>query len=603
MNKTIKLSLACALISTSIFAEVVNLGDITVTSATKTEQSIKDVTSNINIITAQEIEEKHFTTVSEALNSLPGINFTQNGGLGKSTSVMLRGFDSKRVLVLIDGIRYNDITSISGAPFEHLMISDIERIEVVKGAQSGIWGADASAGVINIITKSAKKGLQASANAEYGSFDTRKYGMNASYKDDNYYVKASFQKVETNGFSAQAPYSEDLDKYEKDGYKNITSNIKLGFNITETDKIDITHTIINAENEYDDFSDPNAQNESTTDDTFTKINFNHIDSFNIVDIYASRSIFDREYSGTGNEFDGEVSEYGLKSNIPYREKDFLLWGVDYKTYEHKNDLDSKYTSKALFLTNSNKFENTIITESVRYDSYDKFDNKLTGKFGYKQHLNDLTISANIGTAYNVPTIYQLNAPGFTSPYSGTYYPVGNINLTPESTKSYDISVKYKAVELTYFNSQIKNMIDYKNGYENIDGISTIDGIEINYSDDFFEDLLVKANFTYLNPKNENGEVLARRPEHSAYLSLDYYGMDDLHLGLNGEYVGERFDDDNREGQQTGKYTLVNMVANYDLNKNILIYAKIDNLFDKYYQVVDGYATAERSGYVGLKVKY
>ena len=154
MQKKLSISLvASVLLATTNLFSAQNLETIEVISATKSTQSIKDVTSNVEVITKDEIEEKHFTTVTEALNTLPGISITSNGGLGTSSSVFLRGFTSSRILVLIDGIRYNDVTSSSGAPFEHLMIGDIEQIELIKGAQSGVWGADASAGVINIITK------------------------------------------------------------------------------------------------------------------------------------------------------------------------------------------------------------------------------------------------------------------------------------------------------------------------------------------------------------------------------------------------------------------------------------------------------------------
>ena len=176
MSKNIPLSLLLvALLSSANASQSVELDTITVTSATKAKQSIKDVTSNVNVITSEEIEERHYTTVSEALSTVSGINFTSNGCLGQATSVFVRGFDSKRVLVLIDGVRYNDVTGF-GAPFADLMIQDIQQIEVVKGAQSGVWGADATAGVINIITKSAKQGLHGFFNTEYGSYDTMKYG-------------------------------------------------------------------------------------------------------------------------------------------------------------------------------------------------------------------------------------------------------------------------------------------------------------------------------------------------------------------------------------------------------------------------------------------
>ncbi|WP_455757333.1 TonB-dependent receptor plug domain-containing protein [Sulfurimonas sp.] len=604
MQKKIQLSLiSVALISQLQAANTIELEPITVTSATKTKQSIKDVTSNVSVITSEEIEEKNFTTVAEALNTLSGVSFTNNGGLGQSTSVKVRGLDSKRVLVLIDGVRYNDLTGTSGAPFAHLMISDIKQIEVVKGAQSGVWGADATAGVINIITKGAEQGLHGSFNAEYGSFATKKYGGSASYKTDNYYVKASYQKVDSNSFSAQAPRGSDIDAYEKDGYTNNTSTVKLGFNINETNKIDISHTMIDADGEYDGFNSPNAFYTSKTEDSFTNINFNHIDSFNEVDIHINRSKFDRDYpQGFTKEFDGEVYEYGIKSNISYNKKDFVLVGGDYKTFEHENTLEKKYNNKAFFVSNSNELdgflgEKTILTESLRFDSYNEFDNKTTGKVGIKNYSNltkGLIFSANIGTAYNVPTPYNL------------YSNYGNADLKPEDTTSYDLSVEYKDIKATYFSSVISDMIDYDFSilkYNNISGKSKVKGLELEYSTALNDDILLNANFTRTSAKNSSEQSLARIPNWTAKAGLDYYGINDLHLGLNGEYVGKRYNSDNEQGAQTGKYALVNFNANYDINKDLMAYVKIDNLFDKYYQVVDGYATAPLSGYIGIKAKF
>ena len=600
---TIKLSIiSVALLSQLNAQTTINLDEITVTSATKSKQSIKDITANIVVITSEELEEKHYSSVDEALNTLAGISITRNGGLGKSTSIRVRGFDSKRVLVMIDGVRYNDLTGLNGSPFEHLMINDIEQIEVIKGAQSGVWGGDASAGVINIITKDAKAGLHGFLNGEYGSFDTLKYGAGASYKTDNYYLKASVQKVDTNGFSAQAPRGEDINNYEKDGYKNITSTFKLGYNINETNKIDISHTIIDANNNFDAYNDSDAKNTSKTNDAFTKINFNHIDSFNEVDVYASRSKFDRDYpQGWTKEFDGEVYEYGIKSNISYGKKDFITLGMDYKTFEHKNDLNEKYTNKGFFVTNSNLFKcplagDVIVTQSLRYDNFSEFDNKTTAKLGIKRVISDdLSFSINYGSAYNTPTLYNL--------FDATY---GEKNLKPEDTTSYDISLNYKNLTVTYFDSKIKDMIDFDMvnwKYKNNDGTTKLKGIEVEYVSNVSDDILLTSNYTYLSAKNSNGEDLARRVKNSFKLSVDYYGFENLHLGVNGEYVGKRYDSDNQQGEQTGRYTVVNLLANYDINKHLLIYAKVDNLFDKYYQTVDGYTTAPLSGCVGFKASF
>ena len=595
------------LASSILVAQNIELEQITVTSATKTSQSIEDVTSNINVITSKEIEEKNYTTVVQALNSVSGLNYTSNGGLGKSSSVYLRGFDSKRTLVLIDGIRYNDVAGIGGAPFGDLMISDIEQIEVIKGAQSGIWGADATAGIINIITKGAKKGVHASINSEYGSFNTKKYGVSASYRADDYYVKASVQKVDSDGFTTKAPSGDDINDYEDDGYKNVTTNIKFGFDINDDNKIDMSHTTIYSRSEYDDATANDTGREIKTVDSFSHINFNHTNSFTEIDIYAKLSIFDREDPlGWTTEFDGEVKEYGIKSNTAYNNEDFVVIGADYKTFEHKNDLQEKYSNKSIFLTNSNEFNGllggkTIVTESIRFDDYDKFDDKATGKLGIKhfhKNIKDFTTSANIGSSYNVPTIYNL--------YNSFY---GNQNLKPEETISYDVTLQYKDIKLTYFSSTTEDMINFNSGtwkYYNAEGKTKIKGVELEYNTNVSEDLSITSNYTWLNAKDNNGMKLERRPRYTLKMSADYYGIKDLHLGVYGEYIGERVEytyGTYNVDAQTGKFAVVNLVANYDINKNFKVYVKIDNLFDRYYQVVDGYATAPLSAYVGIKAQF
>jgi vitamin B12 transporter len=612
----IKLSiLASALLVSSLGAN--DFASATVYSATKSEQSIKDVTSNVNVITAEDIEERRYTTVVEALNSLAGISFTSNGGLGKSASVRLRGMDSKRVLVVIDGIRYNDPTGLNGAPFEHLQIENIKRIEVIKGAQSGIWGADATAGVINIITKDQKQGTKATVSLEYGSFNTKKYGIDISHKEDSYYMSLSSHKVDSDGFTAQAPRGTNIDNYEDDGYKNTTTTIKFGKKLDDLNKIDISHTIIDATSEYDkdiyvgvypnSYKDEtlsaNSYATSTTKDTFSKINLNHIDSFGNANIYVNKSIFNRDYSN-GREYDGEVLEYGINEKVSYNTNDFVIFGIDYKNFEHKNSINKDYSNKAIFVTNSNEIDGliagkTIITQSLRKDNFDKFENKTTGKIGIKhfhENIKDLTTSINYGTAYNVPTLYNL------------YSSYGNENLTPEYTKSFDISAKYKDIKLTYFNQKIDDMIGSDSSYKyiNIIGTSTIKGYELEYTKDITDEIFVAVNYTNLSAKDKDSYELSRRPDETLKLSMDYYGIAKTHINFNSEYIGDRIDYDygtHNIKARTGKYVVSNLVVNYDLDSSKKVYLKIDNITDKYYQTVDGYATSPRAFYVGMKASF
>jgi len=613
-TKTLSLIASTLLLTTSAFSDE-TLKDITVISATKTSQKIKDVTSNVSVITAADIEDRGYTTVTEALNALPGISFTQNGGLGTSTSIQLRGMDSKRTLVLIDGVRYNDITGLSGAPFSHLMLDNIAQIEVIKGAQSGIWGADASAGVINIITKKAQNGAHGSFHAEKGSFNTDKYGVTLSKKTDTFYVKMAHNIVKTDGFSAQQPKGENLDTLEDDGYKNTTTSFDLGYNINETNKIDFSHTIIDAEGEYDPFGQPNGIATNTTKNKFTSINFNHVDSFNEVTLYAKHSKFDRTFTAPNfsgevetTPFKGEVREYGVTSNIPYASADFILLGAEYKTFEQGDKIQKDFDNQGFFITNSNTFKGfmggkTILTESLRYDTYSTFDNKTTGKIGLK-HIHNaiegLTTSVNYGTSYNVPTLYQL------------YSPYGLETLSSETTTSFDITVAYKDFTMTYFDTKIDDMIDFDSAtskYGNIVGTSKISGIEAVYQKEVFADFLFSLNYTHLlKAEDQKGNDLNRRVKDHVKLALDYYGITDLHLGVDAEYVGSRTEvkfnpDFSKSDVETGKYTVVNMTTNYNLNKEVEVYGKIVNLTDEEYQTVYGYATSPRAFYAGVRAKF
>ena len=619
MNTTIKLSLLTTLLLNSNLIADEQLADITVTSATKTPQKLSEVTSNVNVITAQEIEERHYTTVTEALNSLPSISINQNGGKGQTSAIRLRGFDNQKLLVIIDGVRYNDISSSSGAAFEHLMASDIERIEVLKGAQSGIWGADAAAGVISIITKGAKKGVNFHASQEFGSFNSSTTNVGASYKNDDFYLKASQNRVNTQGFTAQAPKNQDLNQFEDDGYKNSSTNIKAGFTITPTNKIELSHNIIDSDTDYDQsVSDgvypnsvlnrtksANSEASSKNKTTLSSINFNHIDSFNEVNIYAKKSKFKREYPQDFTKlYEGEVKEYGLTSKIPYLNESFLLLGGDYKKFEDKGSINKSFTNKALFLTNNNKFTGllngkTILTQSLRYDQYNTFKNKTTGKIGVKQTfgaIEGLSTSANYGTAYNVPSSFQL------------YSLYGNPNMKPEITKGYDVTLAYKDISFTYFNNRIEDLIDYDsatNKYANIDGKSTFKGYEVAYNTTLGDSTALSLGYSKLDAQDKDKQDLIRRPEQSVKFALDYYGIEDLHLGLNGEYIGKRKDTDfaTYTEVETGKYTIANFTANYEVDQHMSLYGKVDNLTDKEYQTVYGYATSPRAVYAGMKLTY
>ena len=592
MNKKLTTSLVASLLIATNLTANQTLDTITVTSATKSEQSIKDVTSNVEVITSQDIEERHFTNVSDALKTLTGIAITSNGGVGQLDSLFIRGVQAKRILILIDGIRYNEPAGLSGAPLAQLNIDDVEQIEVLKGASSGIWGADASGGVVNIITKKSKMGTTGNLGFEVGSFKTRKYIANISTKNKTGYVQVNANRIETDGISAHEEFGKDWDKegLEKDGYSNNTYNIKGGIYLTHNDEINLSFKKISARYDYDSTTADNLTNKSKIDHFFKSANYVHLNDNYKFNFSVSQSKFDR----TQNTFNAKslVNEFALQSDINYGKNSKIIFGLNKQNFEDTKN-ERKYNTEAIYISNSNAFDKLLLSQTLRYDNNSKFEEKVTGKIGAKYNFTeDFNLSSNYGTAYNAPSLGNLS-----------YTPT----LKPETTKSFDLNMEYKNLKVTYFETEIKDMINHKFvpsfHYINEEGVSKFKGYELSYKKDVFEDTILSLNYTHLSAKNSDKQDLSRRAKRNLGFAVDYYGFAKTHINVNGSYVGTRYNSSNKAGRQTGRYTLWNTVVNYEVNKNLSTYLKVDNITDKYYQTVDGYATAGRSAYVGLNYKF
>ena len=610
--KKINVSLVASfLIATNLYSQQTSyLDEITISSATKSEEKLKNVTANVDVITAEDIESRKFKTVAEALQTIAGIQVSQSGGIGQQTSLFLRGMGTDKTLVLIDGIRYND-PSGNGANFEHLMINNIERIEVIKGAQSSIWGADASAGVINIITKSAKDGTHGNATIEYGRYNSKIARANISHKNENFDAKFGVTRVDTDGFSAISPKSSEAKNYEDDRYKNTTVNLKLGYNFDQNNRVSTSYEIIDTEVDYDNeiYPAPSYKldlaksaddlSKAKTKTHLANLTYENRNDIALTKVYTNYSNFKREYTDANrDEYKGVIKEYGVNTSIDYLNSSNVTLGADYKKFENKANIDKEYNNKGIFISNTNKFfdDKTIFTQALRYDRYSDFENKTTGKIGIKQYIVDeLNISSNYGTGYNIPTTFQLY---------DTSYGMGNENLNPEKTKSYDIGIEYKGFSITYFNTKVNNLIVAPASvYENVEGDSKFKGIEVAYKNYVTEDIFLNLNYTRLSAKNKDKEEFGRRPKDKVGFGVDYYGLKDFHFNVNGEYIGDRYDRNNKQGAKTGNYTIWNAVVDYDISKNFSTYLKLDNIFNKDYQIVDGYATSQRAAFVGLKASF
>jgi len=622
--KQFSLITATLLLGNTAFAqEVTTLAPIDVISTNKTEQSIHETTSDITIISSEEIEERGYQTVSQAINSIAGIQVANSGGLGQPTSFFLRGQDSGKVLILLDGMRLNDPSTTNGtALLDTLTTSSIEQIEILKGGVSSIWGSNASAGVINIITKKPEEGVHGSLALNYGSYKTRGADADLSYRSDKLTAQVLASYLKTDGFSALAPRNA-----EDDGYENKNINIKFGYTFNENNKVNFNYNRIKTKTDYDDmYSALGADDDyahAAADQTNYAFDYRFKQDQYSATFTASKGEFERDYytsnsfGNSHNIYKATLKEYALINAYDYTNGKAVL-GLEYKDIEGYNHYisslpvlptEADYTNKGIFISNIYTFhENTLLETNIRYDDYNEFENKTTYKIGLK-HKHDLfkgfTTSANYYTSYDAPSAYQLATPA-----------PGSL-LKPSYTKGFDISAAYKELlSVTYFNNRVEDNIDYVfdsltyiGGYQNVPGTSKFEGIEVHGAYTLPTlNLHFSANYTHLFKfEKEDGSDLPRRAKDTLNATIDYYTESDMHFGINTEYVGDRTDTDGSYPTSsdvgTGNYTLWNLYFDTELAKDLKLNLTARNIFDKEYESVYGYATEGRSLYAKLKYSF
>ncbi|NPA72882.1 MAG: TonB-dependent receptor [Gammaproteobacteria bacterium] len=567
--KLSKLSAAILVALSSTYTLASTELDQVVVTANHTPTSLHSVTASTTVITAEEITSNHYRTLDDAIRSIPGIQIIRNGGIGTKTSILMRGQSNSGILVLVNGVEMTNPMGTGGAIASALLIGEVERIEVLKGAQSGIWGANASAGVINIITKQAKKDTHGTINVETGSNNFKKLAGSLSSATDEGDFAVSFSNITTDGFSSVKNYQENASNFEDDAFNQTDVSLNVGINISKQHRVEVLLNTANSTANYDYTSDPDKVVSVDYKNTLKRLQY----LFNQGDFNATAYISQNEIKQYN---DAVINAFGVKGGYQYAENQTLAFVASSNQYLNYGTGDSYYNT-GLGLTNTNIFNNgrLIITEALRSDSYNKFDDKTTGKLGIKNYFNDdLFIQANLGTAYNAPTLYQ-------STYNAT------ANLNPEESQSFDIGFGAYGLEVSYYQTRTKNLIgfDYVNYafYENLTGTSTFEGIEVAYQR-YLKSINtnLSVNYTQGTAKDDNGQWLARRAENTANLALSYEGFDQLSLGLQTRYIGNKYDKADQLGANIGDYLVTDLNANYAVSNSLNVYISVLNAFEEDY---------------------
>ncbi|UQB41554.1 TonB-dependent receptor [Thiomicrospira microaerophila] len=564
-----------------------------VVTANQIEQPLQNVTADVTIITAEDLRAQRATSLIEVLNTVPGISFTQSGPLGTATSLYMRGSDNQRTLILIDGVRVQDPSSTSGANLSDLIVSNIERIEIIKGAQSGVWGADAAAGVINIITKQS---LDTTFNVEHGAFNTGRTALSTGFKLSKATVFLNGSYLSSEGFTAQAPVGErNLNQFENNGYQNTNLSARAMIPINENQSLTLSHNFTQARSEYDGWNNPNDVKRADTRTDLSQL----IYQIGSTKLSAEQSLFTTEQldDNTPDIVKGETQSISLS-----HQHDNLLIGANYSQNKASSDKFSWATgdnvllkdtthSKSVFATHSNQWRSFTFNQALRYDDYSNFGSEITGKLGAKMAITEnQSVAVNYGTAYNAPSLVQILNPWGT----------GNPDLNPEKSVEASVTYQLHGLSATYFDKSVDDLINWQGGqFQNVKGKTTIKGVEAEYKQRF-DSWQFAVNYTHLDTEKANGEPLARRPDNQVGLSLNWFVTDQLDINLNGQYIAKR---SGNADPVTENYSVWNGVINYDINNTASAYLKLNNIFNTYYQTVAGYATAQHSAYAGLTVQF
>lgn len=607
---------SCALCSSLAVAETyreTNPHDDIVISASLVETKRVESGSSIVVLDEQYIKDNQARTVSELLQDIPGVTVSKSGGV---SSVFIRGANSNQTLVIIDGIEVNDPTSINGGfNFSSLMAINIERIEVLKGSQSALWGSDAMGGVINITTKKGSSGFNPSFFVEGGSNQYHLQSFNINGANKRSYYSFSGSNIQSNGISTKI---ETTGGNENDAYKNQTLAMKVGHDFNKTFSLDGMLRYSSAKNDYDGYPGTDALNNdgyfSSTKEQSGKINahLNSLDQKSKNSLSLSRS----SYNSNDNNPSSSSSNSGAKNKVTIQSDYYFTTQTSYTQrlsfageYEHDNyqswsmSQHQDMKASALVLEYAADWNKSIFFSlAARQDFNDRFTNTQTYHADISAWISDGTrLHSSLGTGVKNPSFGQLY--GYNASEWGDYH--GNPDLKPERSTSWDMGIEYNFasrdayVDLTYFDSRYTDMHIYENNtYINKDR-ATSRGIELTGYLNISDRLRVNSAYTYNKTLNNDNNALVRRPKNSANINANYQYTEKLSANIGLRYIGQRIDSGD---VNLSSYSLLNIAVNYQLTEHISLLGRIENALNKDYVEVSGYDTEPLTAYIGFTVK-
>lgn len=578
---------------------VINPPEEIVVTATRLPQKISESLQRVTVITAEDLAQSSGQTLAEVLQSKGGVEVTANGGFGQPAAVRIRGAESRHTLILIDGMRVDSATTGATA-LENLPLNQIERIEIVPGALSSVYGSDAIGGVVQIFTKTGKaaRGVYASAGIGSNSTYSTQGGIGTRFgENDDTTLSAGFGLLESAGFSAtksSIPFGQH--NSDRDAYRNTNFSAKLAQHFSPGHEAGVQLFSSEGRTQFD--SGP------ATDD----VNRQTLSTWSL---YSRNRITPLWQSLTrlGSGQDKMARSGAFPSSFRTDQKQFT-WQNDFALknatfaagIEHMQQKIASSTAYAQAQRTANSFftgyqragGNHSGQINLRHDDNSQFGGHTTGSLGYGYRVNsNLRLRTSVGTAFKAPTFNDLYFPGFSNP-----------NLLPERSYSREIGLDSNSgahhFSATYFDNRIDDMIVFIFPTPQNLSRTRNQGGELIYRGEF-GGWRLNAQATLQNPKDiSTGKLLVRRAKEYGSVSIDKT-IGAAKLGAQWVLSGARFD---RAGEvpasRMGGYGLLNLTASYTLAKDWTASARLNNAFDRQYELTQHFNTPGRGVFVSLQ---
>ena len=596
-------------------------------TASLTPIEVRQSGSTLSIIDEQAIEQRQAPYVYDLLRDVPGTAIGQSGGVGTLTHLRLRGAETNHTLVLIDGIEVNNVNS-GAFNFAHLVTCGLERIEVLRGPQSSLWGSDALAGVVNVQTKKGAGPLSIESATSAGRFDTRQNCSGLSAGNGSHRFSAYGAYFENNGTNISQTGNE------QDGYRNTSLHVNYAIAASQNLRFSFSGRHVDAAVETDPFDPPrDADRETESIHNYFRLN-SSLNTFNsTLNHQASISLMDTD----DENFTARVKTSAAKQQkLKFAYQSTLLHSTDRldssltlayererERYENiarasrfgdPNQRQKTYNNGYIGEYRAGLFEQLFLSASIRYDDNGGFKNRATQRF--TASFIPRGFSTRLQAAYGT----GVKNPGYTERFG--FFParfVGNPDIKPEKSSGWEIGFSHSfshhySLGSTYFAEQLEDEISSGRSASglltsvNLDGESRRKGIELWFDAEPLENLNLKASYTYVDsrqPGRAGYTTEVRVPANTASLVANYAFLNNrANINLRINYIDDKFDRDFSsfpfQRVELSDYTLVNIAGAYRINALITLEGRIENLFDRGYQDVFGYETPGINAHLGLK---